>query len=119
MIDQRLKAFIIHTLRRASYRWYARNEALRLSRVERGFYKCAACKQTFARKEVQIDHINPVVKITGFTTWDDYINRLFCPVEGLQILCLTCHDSKTLIEQNRRKKHKKTLTKSKKSSKIK
>jgi len=71
--------------------------------VSRGKYQCAECKELFGPKEVILDHIEPVVDPkTGFTTWDDFINRLFCPVEGFQVLCHTCSDSKTIIEDHMR-----------------
>lgn len=106
-IDQKLKAFIIRVLRRSSYLWPARNEALKAARIERGFYKCASCKETFERKQVQLDHILPVVNIKGFTTWDDYILRMFPPAEGFSVLCISCHSSKTLTENFQRQQYKK------------
>ena len=41
--DKELKSFVIATLRRASYRWYSRTEALKNARVSRGLYKCESC----------------------------------------------------------------------------
>lgn len=97
------KTWITSTLRRASYRWPARNEALKLARVERGLYKCALCEGTFQNKDIVIDHIEPVVSLKeGFTTWDAFIDRLFCEVEGFQILCNPCHDAKTQTEDSLR-----------------
>ena len=102
-MDQKLKNFIIATLRRASYRWSARTEAMRLARIERGLYKCAHCKGEFKRKQVHVDHINPVIDIKkGFTNWDDFINRLFCKVEQFQVLCEQCHSAKTSTERSLR-----------------
>lgn len=96
---QSLGTFIKGLLRRGSFHWRARNEALVAARVERGKYLCADCKELFGPKEVALDHIVPVVDPkVGFTTWDDYINRLFCETDGFQILCHSCHDAKTQIE---------------------
>lgn len=95
--------FIKNSLRRASYRWPARNEALKSARVERGLYRCAMCQLTFKRDQVQIDHIIPVIDIKeGHTTWDKYIERLFCDQNGFQICCITCHDIKTSQEDKLR-----------------
>lgn len=99
--EQKLKNFIIPTLRRASYRWFARSEALKSARIERGLYKCAGCQNTFRNKEIQLDHIQPVVDLkTGFDGWDSYIKRMFCNASGYQVLCDTCHDVKSDIERN-------------------
>lgn len=54
---------------------------------------------------MQVDHIKPVVDPnTGFTSWDDFIERLYCEKENLQVLCTTCHDRKTLKEKKLRAK---------------
>ena len=100
---QNLRTFVTNILRRGSFYWKPRNEALSNARVARGQYKCAECQELFGPKQVILDHINPVVDPkTGFVSWDDYINRLFCPAEGFQVLCRTCSDSKTLIEDKMR-----------------
>lgn len=91
-------------LRRASLSWPARAECIRLARVDRGQYKCAMCGEIFKQKEIQVDHINPVVDaVDGFTGWDDYITSLFCDVENLAAVCRNCHDSKTQMEVQMRK----------------
>jgi hypothetical protein len=100
---QNRATFVKGILRRASFHWKARDEALKLSRVDRGKYKCAMCDGIFPRQDVELDHIHPVVDPrTGFTTFDDYINRLFCDAEGFQVICEPCHDAKTLIEDELR-----------------
>lgn len=91
-------------LRRASLMWKPISECRQNARRERGKYECAMCHELFGPKEVQIDHIFPVIDIMkGFTTWDDYIDRLFCDVENLACLCKTCHASKTAAEVQMRK----------------
>jgi len=54
-----------------------------------------------------VDHIDPVIPINGFETWDEVINRLFCEVEGYQAICKTCHDDKTKKENDKRRAIKK------------
>ena len=99
-----LKSFIVNALRRATYRWPPRGEALKCSRKERGLYKCASCEEFFKNKEICLDHIVPVVDPkTGFTTWDDYIEKMFPEKEGFQVLCRRCHDVKTGLEDEMRK----------------
>jgi hypothetical protein len=49
---------------------------------------------------VAIDHISPVVDPeVGFKGWDEYIERMFCEVDGYQLLCPDCHDKKTSDER--------------------
>lgn len=119
MID--LKQWVVWTLRKASYRWPPRQQALARSKVQigkgsfmarkfprcRNFYQCAECEDVFVRKGVSIDHIEPVVDPRkGWQGFDVYIKRMFCGVEGFQVLCSACHDAKTAKENKVRKKHK-------------
>lgn len=105
-----LKSFLINRLRRASFAYPPRNEAMKEARVDRGLYKCAHCviegKDVIWRaKEVKADHILPVVDPTvGFVDWNNFINRLFCEKEGFQILCEEHHDLKTEKENLGRKR---------------
>lgn len=97
-----LKGYIFGCLRKI-YRWYPpRKEALVLA--QRGKeYECAACKGLFNSKLVHIDHIQPVIDpINGFVGFDSYIERLFCDVSNLQVLCIYCHKGKTKIENKTR-----------------
>ena len=99
------KYYIISILRRASYRNQTRSEVLRESRVSRNTYVCKQCSKTFTRKEIAVDHIVPIVPISGFDTWDGLIGRLFCPKEGLQVLCKPDHKTKTNAENALRREY--------------
>ena len=64
------------------------------------FSECAKCGEGFPEKLTQVDHISPVVDPTiGFNGWDDFIERLFCEVDNLQVLCKPCHQIKTNEEK--------------------
>lgn len=97
-----LKIWLIPKLRRLSYMWPPRNEAKAKARISRGIYQCNSCKDHFGPKEIVIDHINPVVPLTGFEDLGKYVESLFCSVEGLQALCTGCHDKKTETENKLR-----------------
>lgn len=101
--DAELKRFVISALRRVSLWWKPRNEAFKLARISRGLYICNICKKCFGRKEVVADHLNPVVKLSGFTNYDEYLHRMFPSVEGYQIICKPCHSIKTEEENILRK----------------
>jgi len=83
------KNFVIHSLRRASYRWYARTAAMNKARVERGVYECSICKGRFGRKEIQVDHIEPVIDpAQGYIGLNTFTSRLLCDEDGFQIICI-------------------------------
>lgn len=98
-----LRSWLTAKLRRISYHWPESNEALKLSRALPGRFLCAECKKIFTRKEVSIDHIEPVVALKGFTTWDEYIARLFVNRTAYQILCKPCHVVKSTQENSKRR----------------
>ena len=102
----RLKSFITTTLRGGMRRYPPKWEVLKEASVGKKInektgrlaehYKCAKCKEVFPAKEVQVDHKKPAVdpKI-GFVDWNTFIERLFCGKKNLQVLCLSCHKTKT------------------------
>jgi len=53
-------------------------------------YRCKKCN--IITKQFDVDHIIPVGSYKA--GWDQVIKNLFCPVEGLQILCKRCHGEK-------------------------
>ena len=68
-------------------------------------FECADCKVEFTKKDVQVDHIKPVVDPRfGFSGFDEYISRLYCVANNLQVLCRPCHLAKTKRETKRRAK---------------
>lgn len=72
------------------------------------YYRCAATKKLFPKDAVKVDHIVPVVDPEkGFTDWNSYIERLFCGVEGLQVISKKAHDAKTKSENKTRRKRSK------------
>lgn len=104
-----LKGWLTQKLRRLSYQWPARKEALRAARVERGKYRCSMCEgagvdKLYGPKEIVMDHVDPVISVEdGFIDWNTYLKRLFCPENGWQVLCSACHDIKTYLENDIRR----------------
>ena len=119
--DSAFHSFIKSILRKASMRWKPVNAVKVRARVERGFYRCELCKEvvpasavvtlkngkTKRVKNVAVDHIIPVVPTSGFDSWDNVIDRLFCDEDGLQLLCRTCHEEKCKEETDERKRSRK------------
>lgn len=112
----RFNSFIKSGLRAMSRRWGPKFECLAdacvgaktnkaTGRMAK-HYECAECHNQFPAKEVAVDHIEPVVPVSGFTTWDEVIERMFVEKEGLQVLCKECHRIKCQEEKQQRKQAK-------------
>ena len=67
-------------------------------------YQCAHCTKWFPEKKINVDHTIPVGSLNCAEDLPGFVNRLFCEVGDLQILCSYCHDSKTKQENESRKK---------------
>ena len=106
------KKWIMNCIRRASYRFPPRWAAKVSARIERGQYECNSCKKIFKDKEIELDHIEPVNDpVLGFTTWDEFIRRMFPDESGFQVLCTECHLKKSISEGVVRRKRRKKLDK--------
>jgi len=67
-------------------------------------YECNGCNKHFPQKQVQVDHIKPVVDPRkGFVDWNTYIDRMYCSIKNFQVLCKGCHLKKTKFEKTMRK----------------
>ena len=99
--------FVMRALRRASYKWPARNIAKKDARVARGQYRCNKCEGIFRVKEVEVDHIVPVIPLSGTKSFDVIIPRLFCDSNNLQVLCKKCHREKSKGENKLRFEYRK------------
>ena len=70
-------------------------------------YLCASCGGFFVSKDVEVDHIDPVVvPKDGFKDFETFSDRLFCEEENLQVICKPCHKKKTNEERKERMKNK-------------
>jgi len=111
--EGRIRGFVTSVLRAGSRRWPPKYQTLSDAYVgirlnektnrEGKHYLCAICEGEFPAKEVEVDHIEPVISSKGFTTWDDYIARLFCGKANLQVVCKSCHKIKSYNEGQERK----------------
>lgn len=66
-------------------------------------YLCNVCHKYVGSTHISVDHIEPVIPESGFTNWEDFVNRLFCGQENLQTICDSCHDAKSKSENARRR----------------
>jgi 5-methylcytosine-specific restriction endonuclease McrA len=126
LTDAEFKSRIISALRQASRWWVHKSEAIARARVWRWKYKCESCWEIWPlslppeegkkrkRKNIQADHKEPIVPVTGFTTYDDWIKRCFVWAEGFDALCWECHSIKTKKENTERRAIKKASKEAKK-----
>lgn len=126
--DGRKRSFITSALRGAFRRYPTKFEALAMAgvgskpnkRTNRWakHYKCRSCGGEFVGSDVNVDHVVPVVDTTeGFVSWDVFIERLFCDVDNLQVLCEECHAIKSKAERSERCSQKKNPIKTKPTTK--
>jgi len=113
--EGRLQGFIVGVLRAGHKRWPFKYEVKNEAKTEKKvnpssgrvaqFYSCAGCGEEFTNKEVEVDHISPVVDPkVGFVDWNTFIARLFSPKENYQLLCRQCHLIKSNLEKKEKKK---------------
>lgn len=62
-------------------------------------YQCKYCEQWFPDKKVNVDHITPAGQLRSANDLPGFVERLFCEIDGLQVLCSNCHDEKTKLEK--------------------
>lgn len=113
--EARLRSFVMSGLRRMTSRWGPKYSTLNKAYVEdqinpktnrkRKMYRCAITQDLFPAKEMQIDHIDPVIpdkwsrktKWLGYN-WNELLPRLFCNENNLQAVSKEAHKLKTKQE---------------------
>ena len=78
---------------------------------------CSTCKQPVPTYLLQVDHVEPIVKVTETLedlSWDELVNRIWCGEENLEPVCKPCHTIKSKAENALRRKHKKEMSSGKK-----
>jgi len=123
------RAWMIRQIRKASYNYppFYKIEAEAKTtyyidskngkKLKRVSFKCIQCKNQFKRGEINRDHIKPVIDpLIGFPKlpngeddWNTYIKAMF--FNDVQMLCIACHNDKTLGENAIRTKIRQTKKK--------
>lgn len=62
-------------------------------------YQCNHCKKWFPEKKINVDHIIPAGTLRYASDLPAFVEKLFCEVDNLQVLCESCHDIKTKQEK--------------------
>lgn len=99
-MDKKLQARLINVLRREFLYSKQRKEALKKAEKLKGFFTCAKCGKNHPKDHINVDHISPVIDLSGFKDWNTLIDRLF--FGDLQVLCIKCHQGKSNLENKNR-----------------
>ena len=123
LTEAEFRSRIVSVLRQSSRWWKPKQEAITRARVGRGKYECELCWAIWPptlpplpwnkrkRKNILADHIEPVVPVTGWVSYDNWIKRCFVWAEAFQAICWECHKRKTEEERKERNKNKQKKTK--------
>lgn len=98
-----LRTRITSALRKVWYYGQSRREAVKIAKARGN--TCAICN--VPQNKLQIDHIIPCAATDGSEhNWSGFIDRLFCPPEGLRAICKECHSVFTALSAAERKLNK-------------
>lgn len=108
MTESAFWSFIRSALRQKSRWWKPITECkMKARRAYKGTnkrqkyeYQCNECKGWFAEKQINVDHIVPAGSLNCAQDLPGFVERLFCEIDNLQVLCEKCHDRKTKLEKN-------------------
>lgn len=127
-MNDKIKRMIIGYARRLSSSWEPRQNAKRKAKIAPALHRCSKCgslnyegdsQKTFDKyvqeypndkvnfDGIEMDHVIPVVKVTGWTTWEDFFSSLFCDEDNYRALCHSCHIKKSSNENSHRHRHNK------------
>jgi 5-methylcytosine-specific restriction endonuclease McrA len=110
MTESAFWGFIRSTLRQKS-RWWkpvmqAKEAAKRKykgpNKRQKWEYLCNVCNKYFPNTEINVDHIIPAGTLRSAQDLPGFVERLFCEVDNLQVLCNVCHTKKTQDEKSKR-----------------
>lgn len=125
-LEPKIKNYINSHLRQI-FKWSSQYKICKShAQIDGEIYRCDGCKTLIDKKgkdgretlngervfaeALFVDHVDPVVPITGWYGDDHYaellIKRMFPGNDGLQYLCQCCHYLKTQYENNIRRKTK-------------
>lgn len=117
MTEAQFFSWILSNARRLTIRWKPRNDKLNEGRREykgpdkrtKWEYSCEICCLWFKRKEIELDHIEPLGGMSCFSDIERWFRRAFVEKDGFRRLCVGCHHKITHSEENKDAKRRKKL----------
>lgn len=73
----------------------AKRELLEKKGRQKYEYQCARCLRWWPDKHIEVDHIVPAGSLKCYDDLPGFVERMFCEVDNLQMLCNECHLEKT------------------------
>ncbi len=63
-------------------------------------FTCELCgKKDMKAQDMELDHIQPLVREEGFKDWNEFFQNYLVDASGFQYICASpCHESKTRAE---------------------
>lgn len=110
MSESAFWSFIRSALRQKSRWWAPISQAKALAKRkynginkrQKFEYQCNHCKNYFPEKLINVDHIEPAGSLNCAKDLPGFVERLFCEVDKLQVLCSDCHNAKTQLEKKKK-----------------
>lgn len=69
------------------------------NKLQKWEYMCAECGKWKKRTDMEKDHIDPCGQLTSYEDLVGFVKRMSVEVDGFQILCKVCHNSKSQAEK--------------------
>lgn len=105
MTEAQWLAWVRSALRSKWLKWPPRAQAIERARrpykgpnkLQKWEVQCAMCAGWFKLKEIEVDHYpHDAGSIRSFEDIGPFVNRLYCEVGNLRVLCVPCHQVHTL-----------------------
>jgi len=56
-------------------------------------FKCAHCFNWFPQTQIEVNHIHPAGTLKCASDLPQFVENLFCEIDGLEVVCKKCHDA--------------------------
>jgi hypothetical protein len=120
MTESQYLAWIRSALRSKWLKWPPRNAAIAAARrtykgpnkLQKWEVKCSICDGWHKLKEIEVDHYpHDAGSILTFEDIGPFVNRLYCEVDNLRVVCKPCHKAYTLSQSKGISMHEAVLEK--------